>query len=150
MTLVEVLSVLAIIAITASVSVLALGSDDSLVGQAEAKRLEARLQLAADTVMIADTPMAIAITSVSYSFVERDDHSGEWVPSRDPILGEVFNLPSDMSLRSVSDASVFPLGATAAGQPFALNIVHDKREWQIVFNGMTARLAPVAPGPASS
>lgn len=140
MTLVEMLVVLAIIAITASVSVLALGSDSNLRGRAEAKRIEAHLQLAADQTMIGDTLLAISVEPEGYRFLEFDPAVGDWRPLVDPALADPFELPRDMKLTADGSQTIFPLGADGAGQPFALNLEWKENSWKIAFDGMTARI----------
>lgn len=139
LTLVEVLVVLAIIAITASVSVLAIGSDDGLRAQAEARRLEARLQLAADRSMIGSKPIAVLIEPGGYRFLERDPRSGEWA-SAGASGEDAFVLPDGMSLQTADGATVLPLDVNGSGRPFTLYLDSGERGWAVAFDGMTARL----------
>ncbi len=140
MTLVEMLVVLAIIAVTASVSVLALGGDSNLRGQAEARRIAARLQLAADQTMIDGLPRAMEITDRAYRFVQIDPASGEWAAIEDRVLAEPFDVPGDMRLRGADGQSIYPLGADGSGRPFVLELDRDGRRWTIAFDGVTARM----------
>ena len=144
MTLVEMLVVLAIIAVTASVSVLALGGDSNLRGQAEAKRIAARLQLAADQTMIDGLPRAMVVTADDYRFVQFDMDAGEWVPIADRALAEPFELPGDMGLRGAEGQSLYPLGADGSGAPFTLNLTWDDRQWVVAFNGVTASVEQIS------
>lgn len=146
MTLVEILVVLAIIAITASVSVLALGGDSNLRGLAEAKRIEARLQLAADQTMIDGMPRALSITPEEYRFLQFDLSTGRWSPIDDRVLAETFDIPEDMHLRSDDGQSIYPLGADGSGQPFVLNLDWEERSWTIAFDGVTARMEQLTGG----
>lgn len=141
MTLIEILVVLAIIAITASVTILSIGSDGGVRGRAEAKRLEARLQLAADQMMVGDRPVAMTIAPDGYGFVERDGRSGQWRPFDDPVLGDRFALPEGMRLRASGEDAILALGADGAGRPFTLTLEGQERRWTIAFDGMTARLS---------
>lgn len=148
MTLVEILVVLAIIAITASVSVLAMGGDSNLRGVTEAKRIEARLQLAADQTMIDGMPRALSITAEEYRFLQLDPATGRWTPLDDRVLAEPFDIPEDMHLRSDDGQSIYPLGADGSGQPFVLNLDWKERSWTIAFDGVTARMEQLAGGSA--
>lgn len=145
MTLIEVLVVLAIIAVTASISVLALGSDDGMRGRAEAKRLQANIQLAADRTMIEGDPLALSITDDSYTFLS--DTAGDWQPLTDD-LGRTHELADGVALSARPAGSFFIIGAEAGGQPFALELQPRDRSdpggWTIIFDGMTARLGPRA------
>ncbi|MGB7409034.1 MAG: prepilin-type N-terminal cleavage/methylation domain-containing protein [Pontixanthobacter sp.] len=140
LTLVEMLVVLAIIAVTASVSVLALGGDRNFRGLAEARQIEARLQLAADQTMIDGLPRAISVTARDYRFLQFDLASGGWLPIVDRTLAEPFELPGGMGLRSEPNAALYPLGADGSGQPFVLHLDEGERRWSIAFDGVTARM----------
>lgn len=142
MTLVEMLVVLAIIAVVASVAAISLGSGGGLSGQAEAARLKARLQMAADQTMITDTALALRVQPDGYDFVAWDSARGEWTGETDPALGQRHDLPSGMTLRSDGAArNTLPLGADSSGQAFVLTLSDDDRSWRVEFDGMTARLA---------
>ncbi len=141
MTLVEMLVVLAIIAVIASLSVLTIGSGAGLDGRAEAKRLEARLQLAADQTMIEDRQLAISIATDGYAFAEWDEDDGEWRPTSLPSLAEPHELPSGIELRTSGEERLLPLGADASGQSFSLTLANERQQWTVEFDGMTARQA---------
>lgn len=150
MTLVELLVVLAIIAVTASISVLALGSDDGMRSRAEAKRLQARIQMAADRTMIEGEPLALSFTEDRYAFMS--SAAGDWQPLPDD-LGQTHELTGGLALSARPAGSFFMIGAEAGGQPFALDLQDSDRPgtggWTVIFDGMTARLAPLAaPGSA--
>ena len=149
MTLVEVLVVLAILAITSSVTLLAIGAGSGMNGQAEAKRLQSRLQLAADRTMLSAEPIAFAASANGYGFVEWNAARGAWQPSRLANLGEAYRLPGGMALQSSDPRNPLPMGADASGQGFTLTLSADQRRWTVSFDGMTARLDP-ASGAAGS
>ncbi len=139
LTLVEMLVVLAIIAIIASVSAMAIGSGGGLDGRAEAKRLEARLQLAADQTMIEDRQLALSVAPDRYGFLELDTETGEWLPSTVSSLAEPHRLPRGIELRGTGNAPILPLGADGSGQGFSLTLVNGRQSWTIDFDGVTAR-----------
>lgn len=140
MTLVEMLVVLAIIAVTASIAVLAIGGGGSdRVGQAEAKRLEARLQLAADRTMLDGEAIAVMAQPDGYQFVQWDPDTSEWKNTSVDLLNEAHKLPQGMSLAAPGLNGPLQLGADSGGQPFALTIVAKERRWVVDFDGMTAR-----------
>lgn len=142
MTLVEMLVVLAIIGVTASVALLAIGAGSGLNGQAEAKRLQSQLQLAADRTMLSAEPIALAAAPNSYGFVQWNAARAEWQPSPLGSLGEIHQLPAGMALQSSDPRSPLPIGADASGQGFALVLTADQRRWTVRFDSMTARLDP--------
>lgn len=141
MTLIEMLVVLAIIAIATTTAALSLGSGRGLDSQAEASRLTARLQLAADQTMISDGIIALALEQHGYSFVAWNATRGEWIRESSPALGDRHLLPSGLILRSDDSRNPLPLGAEASGRAFALTLSDDERSWRVEFDGMTARLA---------
>ena len=141
MTLVEMLVVLAIIAIIAGTVSLSLGSGRGLGGQVEARRLAARLQLAADQTMITDDAIALTVRPGGYAFVAWDRTRGKWIPETDPALGERHDLPPGLVLRSDNSRNPLPLGAEASGQAFVLTLSDNDRNWDVEFDGMTAHLS---------
>lgn len=142
MTLVEMLVVLAIIAVTASISVLAFGAGSGRTGQAEAKRLEARLQLAADRAMLDDEAIAILPQPGGYRFVQWNPESFRWQGASLAMLSEPHTLPRGMTLVASDARPLLPVGADNGGQAFALTISAEGRRWLVEFDGMTARTRP--------
>lgn len=140
MTLVEVLVVLAIVAISGAAIVLSIGSDKGIDSRAAARRIQAQVQLAADQTMIADVPMALQLGKDGYRFVELSEETGAWGPSRDPALFETFTVPEGMTL--TADATLLPIDVNGAALPFRLVLAGDAGRWVIAFDGITARLAP--------
>lgn len=138
MTLVEMLVVLTIIGITASLAVLSLNAGGPARGQAEARRLEARLQLAADESMISDHSVALDLGSASYGFVEWDDAKSIWRPSSSAQLAERHQLPGGMTLASSDGRRLIPLGSDGAAGDVALMLSAGGQHWSIVFDGLTA------------
>lgn len=153
MTLVEVLVVLAIVAVMASLTVLAIGSGEGMTSQAEANRLQSRLQLAADRTMIDSEAIAFAPQANSYGFV-RWDASKSALPAA---LGERHQLPDGMTLKVVTQQAentpaqngqrLLLLGADTSGEGFEIILSSRERNWTISFDGMTARTRP---GPADA
>ena len=140
MTLVEMLVVLAIIGITASLALLSIGVGSGASGQTEAKRLESRLQLAADQSMLRDEVLAINLTPRSYSFAQWDEATRKWVPSTLALLGEVHELPSGVELASSDGQALVPLDLNAAAAPVELTISAGQSRWTIGFDGLTAKV----------
>ncbi len=140
MTLIEMLVVLTIIGVTATLALLSIGVGGSASGQTEAKRLESRLQLAADQSMLRDEVMAVNLTPRSYSFVQWDEGARKWVPSPTALLGEVHELPSGMALASSDGHAIVPLDPNAAAAPLEFTLDAGRSRWTIGFDGLTAKL----------
>lgn len=135
LTLVEMLVVLAIIGVAAGATVLGMGAAARGASvEAEAQRLAARLQLAADDAMVADRPVALAWTRDGYGFVAWDGR--RWRREG----GEGFaphDLPGGMTL------AVFPAGQPIAvmfdGPPISARLVGAAGTWRVVYDGLRAR-----------
>lgn len=140
LTLVEMLVVLAIIGISTAAAVLAMSGGRDGNGQAEAQRLLARVQLAADEAMIGDRSLALSVTPTSYAVMERNDAGLSWQPTTLGGLNDVHKLPAGMQLSAQPDAALLPLDADAAGRPFALTLGRGAQHWTVSFDGMRARL----------
>ncbi len=146
LTLVEMLVVLAIIGISTAAAVLAMGRGQDGSGQAEARRLLARVQLAADEAMIGDRSLALAVTPTGYAVLERSDTGLAWQPTTLAGLDDVHKLPSGMQLSAPPDGALLPLDADASGRPFAVTLGRGTQHWTVSFDGMRARLAPDSGG----
>lgn len=145
LTLVEMLVVLAIIGISTATAVLAMSGGHDGNGQAEAQRLQARVQLAADEAMIGDRSLALAFTPTSYAVMERGDTGLSWQPTKLSGLDDVHKLPTGMQLSASTDGPL-PLDANAAGRPFALTLNRGTQRWTVSFDGMRARVTLGAGG----
>ena len=139
MTLIEMLVVLAIIGVTASLALLSIGAGGGTSGQTEAKRLESRLQLAADQSMMRDEVMAVSLTPHSYGFVRWDEAARKWAPSALASLGEIHELPSGMALASSDGQKIVPLGLDSTVAPVEFSLDAGRSHWAIDFDGLTAK-----------
>ena len=135
LTLVEMLVVLAIVAIMAGVVVLGIGSGGGRTAEVEAKRLAARLTLAADEAMVGDRPLAIAWDKGSYRFLVQE--SGEWRDDRASAL-EPHRLPTGLMLDATA-RSPFTIGN---GRPADLRLVAAGTTWIVHFDGAAATVTP--------
>ena len=142
-TLIEMIIVLAIIAITAGAVVLSVGSVTRAPSvEAEARRLATRLQAAADDAMIGDKTLAFTIQKDGYGFATVEGNA--MVPRTDPGLA-FHRLPAGM----VVTLNVTPpilLGVDGVGQPLSAVLESGKQRWMVTYDGMTARAMP-APAP---
>jgi general secretion pathway protein H len=135
LTLVEMLVVLAIVAVMAGIVVLGIGSGGDRNAEVEAKRLAARLTLAADEAMVSDSPLAIAWDKGSYRFLIRD--GGQW---RDEPVSAL--EPHTLSRGVALDATAKSPFAIGSGRPTELRLATAKNAWTVHFDGATAKATP--------
>lgn len=135
LTLVEMLVVLAIIGIMTGMVVLGMGNGSDRQAEIEAKRLAARLTLAADEAMVSDRALGLAWDRTGYRFVAeqngawRDDDASALEPHR---LGQKVTL-------TASSRSPLPIGE---GTPGEFRLSSARGRWIVHFDGATATAAP--------
>jgi general secretion pathway protein H len=135
LTLVEMLVVLAIIGVMAGAVVLSAGSGNGRGPEVEARRLAARLELAADEAMVTGRTIGFVGDKSGYRFVAWQ--AGKWQDDKAPAL-EPYTLPSGLSLGGASAAPIV-VGADGGGNPLDLQLVPAKGTgWKIAFDGVTA------------
>ena len=139
MTLVEMLVVLAIMGIASASAVLVLGGGHGASGQVEARRLAARVQLAADDAMVSDRVTAIIADAHSYGFVQWDAARRGWRPSTIAQLAERHALPAGLTLETPADGAPTPLNDSAPQGRIVL-LRGGGRQWGIGFDGLTAHI----------
>ncbi len=143
-TLVEVLVVLVLVGVMAGAVGLSLGPADRGGGVArEAQLLVARLNRAADEVMITGQPMALVWTQDDYRFLALQDAS--WVPHPVDLLGAQHDLAAGAQFQQATSAAgsyvVLASLRPALGLPLTLSVGTSETAVQsIVFDGVTARL----------
>ncbi len=143
LTLVEMLVVLAIIGVMGSVGVLGLGgADRSSSTQAEAQRLAASIQVAADEALLAEQPAALAFDEEAYWFVEWDPVRRKWQAHDRPDLGTRHELPERISLSSDSPGRPVTIGGGSADGAIAFTMAGGSRSWRVRFDGLNALAEP--------
>lgn len=139
LTLVEMLVVLAIIGIIASVAVLSVGSGSSRSAQVEARLLQSRLQYAADRTMVTDAAIALVPAPDGYRFVEWDERSEAWRDSVTTGLAAQHRLPRGVVLTASDAQPQLLLGAYGGGTGFVLTLAGENRVWNVRYDGVSAR-----------
>lgn len=135
LTLVEMLVVLAIVAVMAGAVVLGAGSGSGRGAEIEARRLAARLELAADEAMVTGRPVAFVGDKKGYRFLTQQ--AGQWRDDKAPAL-EPHSLPFGLSLEGAGAAPVV-IGADGGGTPIDLRLIPAKgTSWAIAFDGVAA------------
>ena len=139
LTLVEMLVVLAIIGVMAGATVLTIGSGGGTARtEAEARRLETRLELAADETMVTDRMVAFAPEADAYRFVTWDMAKGGWRPDPVDELGRRHALPSGMRLITDTGGKPLLIGADGGGGGMQAQLATDDSSWTIQFDGTGA------------
>lgn len=144
-TLVEVLVVLAIIGVMAGIAVVGLGSADrSATAEAEARRLAASIQLAADEALIADRPAALSWDGDGYAFLVWDPAAAQWRGHEGVELAARHELAGDIVLASDDPAGPVALGDRAV--PVRFTVTAGSESWRVEYDGLTAAAAPAING----
>lgn len=142
LTLVEMLVVLAIIGILASVTLLGIGGGNrTRAGKIEAARLADRLRFAADDVRVAERPLAFAWDARGYSFVDWDAKAGRWQADRSGQLGPRHDLPAGITLAVDGARPPVAIAADGAGPVIEARIASASARWTVAFDGLDARVA---------
>lgn len=146
MTLVEMLVVLAIIGVMAGITVLAAGAGTGArATETEARRLVARLQLAADEAMVTDRKLAFIAQDGGYRFIRWDKQNDAWRPDTVEELGALHIPAQDIKLETNTGGRPLPIGADGGGNPLTARFIGSGRQATVTFDGTGARLAMSAP-----
>ena len=135
LTLVEMLVVLAIIGISIGAMMLGLGVATRRVStEAEAHRLAARIQLAADDAMVTDKPIGFSWDTNGYSFSGAPLDASSFAPHA---------LPSGIRLAMDKSTGAAAIGADGSGTPIRVRLTSAAETWLVVYDGLTVRAAQV-------
>jgi general secretion pathway protein H len=144
MTLVEILVVLAIVGVMASVVTLGVGLGDRGLGvESEANRLADRLRLASDEVLTTRRPLALAFDAEGYGFM-RDDLQADGVIDA---LSERHRLPDGVRLTGLGVTSPVTIDPDGARPVVAFGLARGGQRWRVEFDGLNAVATPVADAP---
>ena len=139
------LVVLAIIGVMGSIAVLGLGgADRSATAQAEAQRLAASIQVAADEALITDRATALVLDGDGYSFVAWDPAGKRWTDHERLDLAGRRDLADGVEVTSDAPASPLPLNQDAGAYRFT--ITSRSESWTVSFDGLNAAAAPAHAG----
>jgi general secretion pathway protein H len=107
-TLVEILIVMIIVGVMASMAVLAIGGDPHQQLKQEAQRIRLVLQLAADEALLQGQEYGLKLARESYQVVQFDDEKEEWAEA--PLEAfDAYQLPNDITLSLQSEGSTVDL-----------------------------------------
>lgn len=129
-TLIEILVVIAILAIAAGAAALAWSGSDRDAAQREAKRFAGALEHAAARAQARSETLGASADGATWRFWQRDPDTGRWQPltASDDILAPHV-LPDGMRVRAASYAghpldatTIVPLRATGRNEPFTFEL----------------------------
>lgn len=133
LTLVEMLVVLAIVGVMASVVTIGIGSATRKVGaEAEAHHLADDLQRAADEALVGGPSLALVLERDGYGVVQRSGGEG-WKP-----FEPHRPLASGLTLASATLGAPQPLLADGMTTPIEATITDGRRGWRVAFDGLKA------------
>jgi len=139
-TLLEMLIVLAIVAVMAGAVTLGIGSVTRAPSvETEARRLATRLQAAADDAMLGDRMLAFTVEKHGYGFATIGT-DGQMLARTDDTFG-YHRLPGGI----VVTLNVRPpviLGVDGAGRPMSAVVESGSQRWLVTYDGLTARAVP--------
>lgn len=135
-TLVEMLAVLAIVGVSVGATMLGLGVATRRAStEAEARRLAARIRLAADDAMVTGQPIAFAWNGARYAFTGATLDGASFAPHA---------LPAGMRLDLGRAAGSIPLGADGAGGAIEARLSGAADSWIVRYDGLNVVAAPAA------
>jgi general secretion pathway protein H len=139
-TLVEMLVVLAIIAVSAGAVSIGIGSITRAPSvETEARRLATRLQTAADDAMLGDQLVAFTVQKHGYGFA-MVGAQGQMVARTDDAFG-FHKLPGGITM-TLSVRPPVLLGSDGAGRPMSALIESGSQRWLVRYDGLNATAAP--------
>ena len=139
-TLVEMLVVLAIIAVSAGAVSIGIGSITRAPSvETEARRLATRLQAAADDAMLGDQLVAFTVQKHGYGFATVGAN-GQMVARTDDAFG-FHTLPGGITM-TLSVRPPVLLGSDGAGRPMSAVIESGSQRWLVRYDGLNASAAP--------
>ena len=140
MTLVEILIVLAIVAVMAAVVTLGVGAADRGMGvETEANRLADRLRLAADDVLVTRRPLSLSFDGEGY-VVTRGGAAATGVVDA---LAERHALPAGVRMVGLGVASPVSIDPDGAQPVAAFGVAKGDQQWRVTFDGLNALVEPV-------
>jgi len=107
-TLVEILIVMIIVGVMASMAVLAIGGDPHQQLKQEAQRIRLVLQLAADEALLQGQEYGLKLTREGYQVLQFDEEKEEWTAAELEAFA-AYQLPNDITLSLQSEGSTVDL-----------------------------------------
>ncbi|MCC6195894.1 MAG: type II secretion system minor pseudopilin GspH [Burkholderiales bacterium] len=127
-TLIEILVVLAIVAIAAGVAIAVLDGNDSERAVREARRFAGALEHAAARAQVRAETLGVSADGSAWRFWRRDE-GGRWQPVGDDDVLATHSLPEPLRLaattysgRAIEPGAILPLRPTGRNEPFTFEL----------------------------
>ncbi len=131
-TLIEMLIVLAIIGVMASVTVIGIGAASrGTSAESEARGLAERVRVAQDDALITGQPIALVWDEKSYDFQTWDKTSRHWKAGAVGGVDKRHDLPSGIRLSGETRAPI-----VLRSTPFSLGVEGGGAPWQVTTDGL--------------
>ncbi|MGC6399414.1 prepilin-type N-terminal cleavage/methylation domain-containing protein [Sphingomonas sp. FW199] len=146
MTLIEMLIVLAIIAVAAGAVTFGIGAASRTPNvETEARRLAGRIQAASDDAMLGDRIVALTIRDDGYAFSTLE--GAAWKERTDDALA-FHRVPGGMAIE-LDTAPPIVLNGSTMGKPVTAIVTSGDQRWRIVYDGLIAVALPDNAAPAT-
>lgn len=144
-TLIEMMVVLAIVAVMAGVATLSLNAATGERAESEAQRLAGRLRLAVDEALVTGRTLIFRWDARGYRFFGWAEDRGRWEAYSVPLLGERHELSDSLHLAARGDAAAaVRIDPAGTGDPVTLVVAgRSGSGWQIVFDGFASSSSAV-------
>ncbi len=131
-TLIEMLIVLAIIGVIASVTVIGIGAASrGTSAEGEARGLAERVRVAQDDALITGRPIALIWDEAGYDFQTWDETARRWQAGAVKGADERHDLPSGIRLSGETRAPI-----VLRSTPFSLGVEGGGAPWQVTTDGL--------------
>ena len=141
MSLVEIVVALAIVGVMTGVAVISMGASDRSAGpEIEARRLAARMDLAADLALIEGNQINLVWDENGYSFTQV-----EAAKARVSSFGERHELGSGLQLAGPSAIGSIPIQDNSGATVASFVVQGRDAGWKVDFDGLSAYANRIAP-----
>ncbi len=142
--LVEILVVLAILAVMAGTAMISLGAiNRGGQPESEAKLFASRLSLAVDEALVTDRQLSLVVDERGYAVQVSADGGREWLPHPDPLLGARHDLARGIRIETETIPGRIALRPDAATQAFSIVFRNGDGGWRVTEDGFGAHASAI-------
>lgn len=141
--LVEILVVLAILAVMSGVTLISLGAiNRGAQPETEAKLFANRLSLAADEALVTGEELSLALDPTGYSVDVPASGSDGWSPHPSGLFGARHELSGRIRMEIDAGVDRIALRPDATGEAFSVVFSNADGGWRVSYDGFSASVAP--------